>query len=59
MMTVILFGFATAGALLIGFVGEHIGVPNALACGGVVIVVVATGVLVRAEAPAPVEQPVR
>ncbi len=54
MMTVILFGFATAGALLIGFVGERIGVPDALAAGGVVIVLVAVAVLARAEAPAPV-----
>jgi MFS family permease len=59
MMTVILFGFATLGALLIGIAGEHIGVPDALACGGVVIVVVATTVLVRSGAPAPREEPAR
>jgi len=34
MMTVILFGFATAGALGIGFVGDRIGVPRALAGAG-------------------------
>jgi MFS family permease len=52
MMTVILFGFATTGALLIGFVGDRIGVPRALAGGGVVIVLAATAVLARAPAPA-------
>jgi len=56
MMTVILFGFATTGALLIGLVGDHIGVPAALACGGVVIIFVATAVGVRAPAPAPIEE---
>jgi len=56
MMTVILFGFATAGALLIGLVGDRIGVARALASGGVVIAVVATAVLARAAtAPRPVE----
>ncbi|OLD42191.1 MAG: hypothetical protein AUI83_19465, partial [Armatimonadetes bacterium 13_1_40CM_3_65_7] len=48
MMTVILFGFATTGALLVGVIGDHIGVPGALACGGVVITVVAAAVGVRA-----------
>jgi MFS family permease len=50
MMTVILFGFATTGALLIGFVGDRIGVPEALAAGGVVITVAALAVLARAPA---------
>ena len=50
MMTVILFGFATAGALMIGFLGDRIGVPEALAGGGLVIAVVSTTVLVRARA---------
>ena len=45
MMTVILFGFATAGALGIGFVGDRIGVPRALAGGGVIIALVASAVL--------------
>jgi len=52
MMTVILFGFATAGALGIGFVGDRIGVPRALAGGGVVIALVASVVLGRAPTPA-------
>ena len=52
MMTVILFGFATAGALRIGFVGDRIGVPRALAGGGVVIALVASVVLGRAPTPA-------
>ena len=55
-MTVILFGFATLGALLIGLAGERIGVPHALGCGGVVIVVVATTVLARSGALARLEE---
>ena len=50
MMTVILFGFTTVGALGIGFVGDRIGVPRALAGGGVVIALVATAVLAYAPA---------
>ncbi len=50
MMTVILFGFATLGALLIGILGDQIGVPRALASGGIVITIVATAVLARATA---------
>src|SRR5690242_9790490 len=53
MMTVILFGVTNAGAVPMGLVGDRIGVPNALACGGAVVVVVALGVLGRALAPAP------
>ena len=52
MMTVILFGFATTGALVIGTLGDRIGVSHALAGGGAVIVLVATAVLVRAPAAA-------
>src|SRR5436190_12634543 len=50
MMTVLLCGFATVGALLIGLAADRIGVPRALASGGVVIAVVATAVLARAPA---------
>ena len=50
MVTVILFGFATTGGLLIGMVGDRIGVAHALAAGGVVIMVAAVGVLMRATA---------
>jgi MFS family permease len=50
MMTVILFGFATVGGLLVGLLGDRIGVPAALAGGGVVIVLAAAAVLVRAPA---------
>jgi MFS family permease len=53
MMTVILFGVTNAGAVPMGLVGDRIGVPNALACGGVVVAIVALGVLGRALAPAP------
>jgi MFS family permease len=56
MMTVILFGFATSGALLIGFAGDRIGVPAALAAGGLVIAVVAAGVLARALPPPVAEE---
>src|SRR5207244_2673059 len=45
-------GAATAGALGIGFVGDRIGVPRALAGGGVVIALVASVVLARAPTPA-------
>ena len=51
MMTVILFGFATSGALLIGYLGDRIGVPSALASGGVVIAVAATGAAFRPPLP--------
>jgi predicted MFS family arabinose efflux permease len=50
MVTVILFGFATTGSLLIGFLGDRIGVALALAAGGVVITVAAVAVLLRATA---------
>src|SRR5438132_126728 len=46
-----LFGFATTGALGIGFVGDRIGVPRALAGGGLVIALVASAVLACAPAP--------
>ena len=52
MMTVILFGFAATGALLIGFVGDWIGVTRAFAVGGVVITTTATIRLLRGFAPA-------
>jgi MFS family permease len=47
MLTVILFGFSTAGGLLVGALGDRIGVPTALAAGGAVIVVAACAVLLR------------
>jgi MFS family permease len=47
MMTVILFGFATTGALLIGSVGDRIGVVHTLAGGGAVIVLAAIVVMGR------------
>jgi fucose permease len=51
MMSVILFGLTTAGGLLVGLVADHVGVPAALAGGGVIIAVGA-GVLGLAAAPA-------
>ncbi len=50
MMTVILFGFATLGGLVMGIVGDHIGVPAALSGGGGVMI--AAAILVLAFAPA-------
>jgi predicted MFS family arabinose efflux permease len=56
MMTVILFGLTTVGGLVIGTLGDHIGVGPALASGGVVIALAATTVLLRAPAlPRPAE----
>ncbi|TMA34119.1 MAG: MFS transporter [Deltaproteobacteria bacterium] len=48
MMMVILFGFITVGSLLLGALGDWIGVPAALATGGVVVVVAGATALVRA-----------
>jgi len=48
MWTVILFGFATVGGLVIGALGDRIGMPLALAAGGALIVIAATSVLFRA-----------
>src|SRR5947199_30692 len=48
MMTVILFGFATTGGLVVGLLGDHIGVPSALAAGGVIIMIAAIALFVRA-----------
>ena len=54
MMSVMLFGFATVGGLVVGAIGDRIGVPRALAMGGLVIMLAATAVLARAPAlPAP------
>jgi MFS family permease len=57
MMTVILFGLVTVGALLVGLVSDRIGVAAALAIGGVVIAVVASLLLARVSAPARVDEP--
>ena len=48
MMMVILFGFITVGGLLLGALGDWIGVPAALAAGGVVVMVAGATALVRA-----------
>jgi MFS family permease len=48
MLTVMLFGFATVGGLVIGVLADHVGIPFALAAGGIVILVAAAGVLLRA-----------
>jgi MFS family permease len=57
MMTVILFGFATTGALVIGFLGDRIGVPGALACGGTVILLVAGRSVARRGSAPEVREP--
>jgi predicted MFS family arabinose efflux permease len=55
MMTVILFGLATVGSLVVGAAGDRVGVPYAIACGAAVIAVAATAVMARAPAlPRPV-----
>ena len=59
MMTVILFGFATTGALFVGLLGDRIGVPGALACGGVVILTVAGTIVVRTRAATVLEPSTR
>jgi len=48
MMMVILCGFIMVGSLLLGALGDWIGVPAALATGGVVVVVAGATALVRA-----------
>ena len=48
MMTVILFGFITIGSLLLGALGDWIGVPAALASGGLVVAAAGAAALVRA-----------
>jgi len=56
MMSVMLFGFATVGGLVVGTIGDRIGMPGALALGGGVITLAATVVLARAPGlPAPVK----
>jgi MFS family permease len=54
MLTVIFFGFSTLGGLCLGFLGDRVGVPGALAVGGVVTTLVATtlGVAARRTARA-------
>ena len=41
MLTVCLFGFPTLGALLLGSLGDRVGIPRALALGGAIVAVVA------------------
>ncbi len=47
MVTVIFFGLATLGGVVAGAVGDRIGVPRALAAGGVVTVAAAAGLAWR------------
>lgn len=47
MITVIFFGFATLGGVIVGTIGDRIGVPRALACGGVVTALAATLLAIR------------
>jgi len=58
-MTVILFGLATLGSVVVGFLGDRIGIEPALATGGVIIVMAAVAVLPRTRAfPGSVERAV-
>ena len=68
MMSVILFGLTTLGGLLVGVVGDRVGVPAVLAAGGVVIALAAAALGVAATpafraagepAAAPLEAPRR
>jgi hypothetical protein len=52
MMTVILFGFATSGALIVGVIGHYTGVVDVLGAGGVVIALAAGSGLARARTTA-------
>jgi len=47
MITVIFFGFATLGGVIAGAIGDRIGVPNALAGGGLVTAVAAAVLATR------------
>jgi hypothetical protein len=47
MITVIFFGFATLGGVIAGAIGDRIGVPNALAGGGLVTAVAAAVLAAR------------
>lgn len=54
MLTVIFFGFSTLGGLCLGVLGDRIGVPGALAAGGIVTTLVATTLAARGRrAPEP------
>lgn len=60
MLTVILFGFITIGGVVLGTLGDWIGIARALALGGVVVAVAGTTALARAEAlVAPVSRAAR
>jgi predicted MFS family arabinose efflux permease len=47
MLAALFFGFSTLGGLILGLVGDHIGVPQALALGGLVTTLVAAARLWR------------
>jgi hypothetical protein len=46
--TMILFGVSTVGGLVLGMIGDRIGVPQVISLGGCVIIFAAAGVLLRA-----------
>jgi MFS family permease len=50
MMTVILFGFATVGGLVVGTIGDRTGVPVAIAAGGGAVLCAAVVTMLRAPA---------
>ncbi len=53
MLTVVFFGFATLGGVIAGTIGDRIGVPRALAVGGVVTTLAAAWLARRRSAAAP------
>ena len=50
MMTVLLFGFSTVGGLVVGALGDRIGVPRAIAAGAAVVFCAALATMLRAPA---------
>lgn len=47
MLTVVFFGFATFGGVVVGIIGDWVGVPRTLAAGGVVTTLAAIGLALR------------
>lgn len=55
MLAVLFFGFSTLGGLVLGLLGDRIGVPNALVVGGVVTALVAARRLVQQARAVPLD----
>jgi hypothetical protein len=46
-LTVVFFGLATLGGVIVGAIGDRVGVPRALAAGGVITTLAAIALAVR------------